>query len=63
MPRSSIVKNSNNIYAMVVYTGMETKLSLNEGKYLNKLSNLSYQLNIFLGINILVMSIMAILMS
>ena len=63
MPRSSIVTNSNSIYAVVVYTGMETKLALNEGKYLNKLSNLSYQLNIFLGINIIVMTIMAILMS
>ena len=63
MPRSSIVTNSNSIYAVVVYTGTETKLALNEGKSLNKLSNLSYQLNVFLGINIIVMSIMAILMS
>mgnify|MGYP006953011757 CR=1 FL=1 len=30
---------------------------------MNKLSNLSYQLNVFLGINIIVMSVMAILMS
>ena len=42
---------------------METKLALNEGKYLNKLSNLSYQINVFLGLNILIMAIMTIFMS
>lgn len=63
MPRSSIVCNSYSVYAVVVYTGMETKLALNEGKYKKKISNLSYQLNCFLGINIIIMAIMAILMS
>ena len=48
---------------MVVYTGAETKLALNEGKYLQKMSNLSHQLNIFFIINIGIMLTMAIFMS
>jgi magnesium-transporting ATPase (P-type) len=48
---------------MVIYTGSETKLALNEGKYLSKISNFTYQLNVFLLVNICVMLTMAILMS
>jgi magnesium-transporting ATPase (P-type) len=44
---------------MVVYTGTDTKLALNQGKYMNKISNISQQTNIFLAINIVVMLLMA----
>ena len=40
IPRGSTVKNSEDVYAIVMYTGKDTKLSLNEGKYNFKISDL-----------------------
>ncbi len=33
IPRGAIVENSVDVYALIVYTGVETKLVLNQGKY------------------------------
>jgi hypothetical protein len=63
IPRGSVLKNSLRSYAMVVYTGTDTKLALNEGKYRSKISNISYQLNIFFACNVGVMIFMAFTMS
>ena len=43
------------MYALVVYTGKDTKLVLNEGEYDFKISNLVKRLNIYLAINIATM--------
>ena len=33
MPRGSFIKNSAGVYCMVAYTGVDTKLVLNQGEY------------------------------
>jgi magnesium-transporting ATPase (P-type) len=48
---------------MVIYTGTDTKLALNQGKYISKISNISWQLNIYFAINIAVMLVMAAMMA
>jgi len=63
IPRGSTVKNSDNVYALVVYTATDTKLALNEGKYRSKISAYARILNIFLSINILIMFTALVLMS
>ena len=40
IPRAASVENSSNVYALVVYTGKDTKLCQNEGKYSFKISDL-----------------------
>jgi hypothetical protein len=40
MPRGSYVKNSSGVVAMVAYTGIDTKLVLNQGEYQHKISTL-----------------------
>jgi magnesium-transporting ATPase (P-type) len=63
IPRGAIIKNSSDVFAMVVYTGTETKLALNEGKYRAKISSFAKKLNLVLVFNICMMLIMAIFMS
>jgi hypothetical protein len=63
IPRGATLKNSVKSYALVVYTGTDTKLARNEGVYRSKISNISYQLNIFFAGNLLVMGLMAFFMS
>jgi phospholipid-translocating ATPase len=63
IPRGCILKNSTKTYAMVIYTGTDTKLALNQGKYISKISNISWQLNIYFAINIAVMLVMAAMMA
>ena len=58
-----MVMNSDNVYALVVYTSTDTKLALNEGKYRSKISAYARILNIFLAINIAIMFTALILMS
>ena len=48
---------------MVVYTGPDTKLVMNQGQYRAKISSFAKQLNILLAINIAIMLSMAIFMS
>jgi hypothetical protein len=63
MPRGSMVKNSDNVYSLVVYTSTDTKLALNEGQYRSKISEYAKTVNIFLTINILILFTAVILMS
>ena len=63
IPRGSIVMNSDNVYALVVYTSSDTKLALNEGKYRSKISEYARILNVILAINIMIMFVLLILMS
>jgi magnesium-transporting ATPase (P-type) len=63
IPRGAMIKNSSEVTAMIVYTGTETKLAMNEGKYRSKISSFAKLLNIILAINIAIMFTMAILMS
>ena len=48
---------------MVVYTGVDTKLVLNQGKYKFKISNLASKLNWYLFLNIVMMVILMFAMS
>jgi hypothetical protein len=49
--------NSREVFVMVLYTGKDTKLFLNQGEYKFKISKLSYMLNIFLVINLVIVVI------
>lgn len=42
IPRGAFVKDSSNVYALVVYTGKDTKQVLNQGEYKFKISSLAY---------------------
>ena len=33
IPKGAVLKHSEEVYAVVLYTGMDTKLVLNQGKY------------------------------
>lgn len=46
---------------MVIYTGSETKLFLNQGQYKFKISKLAYMLNIFLIINLAILCFIIVL--
>ena len=63
IPRGSVLKNSENVYAVVLYTGIDTKLVQNQGKYKFKISKLSVVLNRFMIINIVTMFVLDIFMS
>ena len=52
-----------NVYALVVYTGKQTKLVLNEGKYSFKISDLTSKTNWYLAFNILTMIMIMLLYS
>jgi magnesium-transporting ATPase (P-type) len=63
IPRGSVLKYSQETQAIVVYTGIETKLVLNQGKYSTKVSHIMYKLNTYMLINICTMFFQAIVMS
>lgn len=63
IPRGAIIKNSSDIFAMVAYTGPDTKLVMNQGQYRAKISSFAKILNVLLAINITIMLTMAIFMS
>ena len=48
LPRSTIIKNSKDVIAVVVFTGTETKITLNQSDYEFKLSDLNNKFNNFL---------------
>ncbi|CDW80053.1 probable phospholipid-transporting atpase ih [Stylonychia lemnae] len=50
----STIKNSNKILAIIIYTGNQTKLFLNQGSYHYKQSLIEKQLNIILFINLFI---------
>jgi len=63
VPRGSLLKHSLDVYAMVLYTGAQTKIVLNQGKYKFKNSNFTKILNEFMLINLIFMIALIILMS
>ena len=63
IPRGSVLKYSQDTQAVVVYTGVETKLVLNQGKYKSKVSHIQYQLNTYMVINIVTMFASALIMA
>lgn len=63
IPRGTFLKNSDDVYALVVYTGQETKVSLNLGKYQFKIGSLQKLLNKFIAINIVMWAVWIIFMS
>lgn len=63
IPRGSHVRNSQCLYLLVIYTGPETKLILNQGKYKIKMSRLDKMVNIFLGWNVALMLTFSFLLS
>jgi phospholipid-transporting ATPase len=58
-----VLKYSQETQAVVVYTGVETKLVLNQGKYSTKVSRIMFKLNTYMVINICTMFLQAIVMS
>jgi phospholipid-transporting ATPase len=62
-PRGAILRNSQPVVAQVVYTGKDTKLAQNQGKYSMKLSKIQKQLNLIMICNIAVMFLFIILVS
>lgn len=63
IPRGSTLKNSQKVYALVIYTGIDTKLVLNQGRYQNKISSFLGRINYYLGINICFMFFLDFMMS
>lgn len=50
--RGAHIKNSGHLNAMVIYTGTETKLVKNQGRYQFKQSHMEKSINYFMGFNI-----------
>ena len=50
--RGSFIENSGHVVAMVVYTGTDTKLILNRGQYIFKMSSFEKILNYIYIINL-----------
>lgn len=63
IPRGSVVKNSEEILALIVYTGVDTKLALNLGTYQFKISRMQVFINKFILVNIVLWVGLIILMS
>ena len=53
------MKNSGHIDAVVIYTGINTKLVLNQGKYKFKISQLDKAINVVTLFNLVLMLLMA----
>ena len=52
VPRGAHVRNSECLYLLVLYTGNDTKLILNQGNYRFKQSSVDKMINMILFINI-----------
>jgi phospholipid-translocating ATPase len=61
--RGALVKNSNYLDAVVVYTGVDTKIVMNQGKYIFKQSQLDKAINLITIWNMLVIFILATIMT
>lgn len=58
-----MIKNSDDVYAVILYTGVDTKLTQNQGKYQFKVSKLQRSINKYIIINIITLIIYDILCS
>ena len=63
VPRGAHVRNSEYIYLLVLYTGNDTKLILNQGSYRFKQSHVDGMVNKILGINIVIMLTLCAIMA
>jgi len=63
IPLGSTVMNSKYVYALIMYTGCDTKMAMNQGKYQFKISSLQKDLNWWLIMNISTMFTLMIIMS
>jgi len=63
IPKGAVLKNSEEVYACVLYTGVDTKLVMNQGFYKFKISYFNKVVNKFMIVNIACMFIFDVLMS
>ena len=63
LPRGSQLKNSKDITAMVVYTGTDTKIAMNQGKYSMKISDMAMKLNYYMLVNLAIVGVSTLLLS
>jgi len=63
IPKGCTIKNSKEVFGLVIYTGKDTKLVLNQGKYIQKMSHMSMLMNYYLFLNICLLFILDVLMS
>lgn len=61
--RGCTLKASKDVYAVVVYTGVESKLIMNQGEYNHKISSDMYALNFFLLFHVAVFVLSIVLLS
>ncbi|TNV84787.1 hypothetical protein FGO68_gene15596 [Halteria grandinella] len=61
--QSTIIRNTGEIIALLLYCGSETKVQLNQGKYTFKQSQTEKKLNIVLFINVILMVCLSALMT
>ena len=59
--RGSFIENSGHVYALVVYTGTDSKLILNLGRYVFKMSSFEKILNRIMVLNLLLAIVIAII--
>lgn len=52
--RGSVLENTENVLAFVLYTGAETKLIMNQGKYNFKRSRSERNLNLIMLVNLFI---------
>lgn len=57
--RGAVLRNSGSVYALVTQTGVQTKIIMNQGKYLIKFSKIETTLNYFLITNVCLLLTMA----
>lgn len=62
-PRGSVLKHSDEVYALVLYTGKDTKQVLNQGSYKHKISQLQTLINKYMIISFVLIIGLMILMS
>jgi magnesium-transporting ATPase (P-type) len=62
-PGGSMIRCQGKVYALVVYTGKETKQALNKGEYKFKLSSTSYRINVVMIVSLVILVVATLMMS
>ena len=57
--RGAVLRNSGSVFALVTQTGVQSKLIMNLGRYVYKISRIEAMLNYFSAINLAAMLFMA----
>lgn len=63
VPRGSVTLHSEDVYALVVYTGQDTKQVLNQGHYKLKISGLQREVNKYMTYSLCLIIFLVVLMS